>query len=163
MDTEKRKLYRREWARNEYRANREKRAAEARQRRKNETPEQRALRLANMLAYREANKEKARARDAEWRANNKERIRENNLRRLGWSTEMFDARLAEQGGCCGICGTLMEDLPPKHRHADHCHTSGAARGVLCNSCNVGLGCFSDNPDLMGKAADYLRRHKENVK
>ena len=50
------------------------------------------------------------------------------------------------------------DSPPKNTkstHLDHCHTSGRIRGVLCASCNKGLGHFKDDPDLVKRAAHYI--------
>ena len=42
---------------------------------------------------------------------------------------------------------------------DHNHTTGKIRDLLCGNCNGGLGKFMDNPELLIKAADYLKeRH-----
>lgn len=55
---------------------------------------------------------------------------------------------------CDICGKYPSD---KRRHAiDHCHTTNTVRGLLCDTCNKGLGLFYDNPELLQKAIDYLR-------
>jgi hypothetical protein len=54
-------------------------------------------------------------------------------RDTNWLPGDFAAAL--QGGKCGICG----DGGPLV--ADHDHNTGKPRGVLCNSCNVGLGCY----------------------
>lgn len=55
---------------------------------------------------------------------------------------------------CEICGITA----PKHRrHAiDHCHITGKIRGLLCDTCNKGLGLFYDDLDLLQKAINYLR-------
>ena len=42
-------------------------------------------------------------------------------------------------------------------HLDHCHDTGAIRGILCLSCNQGLGKVHDDPDLLEAAARYLRQ------
>jgi Recombination endonuclease VII len=42
---------------------------------------------------------------------------------------------------------------------DHDHVTKLARGRLCKSCNVGLGSFRDDPTLLHRAANYLRRLK----
>jgi hypothetical protein len=45
-------------------------------------------------------------------------------------------------------------------HIDHNHLTGKTRALLCDKCNVGLGSFRDNPDLLRKAAAYLEFHDE---
>ena len=47
---------------------------------------------------------------------------------------------------------------PARLAVDHCHVKGSVRKLLCKSCNNGLGLFKDNPELLEKAADYLRNH-----
>jgi hypothetical protein len=42
---------------------------------------------------------------------------------------------------------------------DHCHTTGKVRGLLCSSCNAGLGYFKDDIDIMKKAILYIKKHK----
>lgn len=60
---------------------------------------------------------------------------------------------ARQNGECAIC----KQVPKTKRglHLDHCHETGAIRGLLCHNCNVALGCFNDNPALMLRAIQYL--------
>jgi hypothetical protein len=43
---------------------------------------------------------------------------------------------------------------------DHCHTKGTGhfRGLLCSPCNLGLGHFRDDPNIIRKAAEYLERY-----
>mgnify|MGYP001608010081 CR=1 FL=1 len=74
--------------------------------------------------------------------------------RTGFTYEMFVARLAEQGGVCAICRGPFSSS--KSTHADHSHTTGQQRGVLCGRCNWGLGYFRDNPKFLTAAAKYLR-------
>jgi len=50
---------------------------------------------------------------------------------------------------CSICGSTEKVV------IDHCHTAGHVRGVLCDNCNRGLGCFKDSPTLLEKAKEYL--------
>ena len=39
---------------------------------------------------------------------------------------------------------------------DHCHHTDEMRGFLCNSCNVGLGHFDDDPDFLQRAVEWVR-------
>lgn len=78
-------------------------------------------------------------------------------REFGITLEDYDRMLSNQAGLCAICGH-----PNKHRrrfHVDHCHTSGAVRGLLCNTCNAGLGQFHDDIRLLESAINYLRIHQ----
>lgn len=88
----------------------------------------------------------------------KERM--NNLKRMfGMSLEEYDEKLKAQDGVCAICGGLCKS--GKRLAVDHNHTTGKIRDLLCGNCNGGLGKFLDNPELLIKAADYLRKHNGN--
>lgn len=81
------------------------------------------------------------------------------LKRYGITADQFDALLAKQGGACGICGTTAATWHVDHDHSccPTIYTCGKCiRGILCNYCNVGLGNFRDNPDLVERALSYLR-------
>ena len=69
----------------------------------------------------------------------------------------YDEMVKQQNNCCAICGKSPDEN--KRLSVDHCHVSGKVRGLLCGSCNLGLGCFSDNPDSLLKAVEYLRQGK----
>lgn len=68
-------------------------------------------------------------------------------RKYGLTTEEY-RRLITDG--CGICkGTERLCI-------DHCHTTGKFRGILCHSCNIGLG-FVERPNgWLEGAREYLR-------
>lgn len=123
--------------------------------------------------YRRKHREKYKAMNDVWRANNAERVKEfnkawrdankdiiknNNLRRIGFTLQKLRETLEAQNHLCAICGVDLRDKPPRHTHADHCHTTNKPRGVLCHYCNAGLGHFKDNPELLRKAAEYLELH-----
>lgn len=57
---------------------------------------------------------------------------------------------------CGICGFFEAG----EMVIDHSHGTGAVRGTLCHPCNVAIGHFKDDPDLLNKAAGYLRRFSQ---
>lgn len=78
-------------------------------------------------------------------------------RRYGITEEEYSRMFKGQGGVCKICG--RPELKRKHLSVDHCHTTGVVRGLLCNACNVAIGHMQDDPELLIKAAEYLRRFK----
>ena len=63
----------------------------------------------------------------------------------------------KQGGYCAICGTHESNLK-RRLQVDHCHNTGKIRELLCNSCNGGLGLMRDNPEILIKASQYLKKH-----
>lgn len=66
----------------------------------------------------------------------------------------FNNLLILQNNCCAICNVEFKD-DPKNTHVDHCHTTGRVRGILCRTCNNGLGFFKDNSEILNKAINYL--------
>ena len=74
----------------------------------------------------------------------------------GISLEDYTSMLEEQGATCKLCGTTN----PEGRgawHVDHNHETGVVRGLLCHSCNTGIGHLKDDPDLLTKAALYIKK------
>jgi hypothetical protein len=63
--------------------------------------------------------------------------------------------IKEQGGGCYICGKKLES-GGKRLAIDHDHITKKVRGVLCFSCNKGLGLFYDNIHNLEKAVMYLK-------
>lgn len=101
-----------------------------------------------------------------YREANKERYAEVNRRKsLKWkygiTLEDYNKILESQNGCCAICKRKENGVPGKRRDwnwsVDHCHTTGKVRGLLCSSCNRGLGLLGDNVESIQKALDYLRK------
>lgn len=75
-------------------------------------------------------------------------------RRYGITLADFDRILAEQNGLCAFC----KNKPPVD--VDHCHETGKVRGLLCRSCNVGLGQLGDNLEGVKRAIAYLEGIKQ---
>jgi hypothetical protein len=69
----------------------------------------------------------------------------------GLTPEQLAAMHAAAGGKCAIC-----ELPCAALHIDHCHHTGTVRGLLCRSCNTGIGHLMDNTDNLLRAVSYLR-------
>lgn len=81
------------------------------------------------------------------------------LRRLGLDPLWYYNQLAIQGQTCAIC---KSDNPGGRSqfqfHIDHDHRTGLTRGLLCNRCNIGLGCFLDTAEFLELAAQYVRQY-----
>lgn len=78
----------------------------------------------------------------------------------GMSLQDYQDRFSAQGEKCLICEARDSDF-----HVDHCHSTGEVRGILCGTCNRGLGQFKDNITILLSAVDYLNQSKgkKNVK
>ncbi len=62
----------------------------------------------------------------------------------------------EQDGCCAICKRHQSEFT-KSLFIDHCHKTNKVRGLLCHNCNIGLGSFKDNIELMKNGINYLNK------
>lgn len=97
-----------------------------------------------------------RAASKAWREANNERHRDNNARwKYGVEHGTYETMLAAQNNACAICGSTNPGTGMERFAIDHCHGSKLVRGLLCNSCNNGLGRFKDDPDRLLQAATYL--------
>ena len=73
----------------------------------------------------------------------------------GISSEEYQEKLKQQNYVCAICN---KEKTTRALAVDHCHATGIIRSLLCGACNTGLGHFKDSPELLNKAADYIRKH-----
>jgi len=90
---------------------------------------------------------------------NTKRVEWNRKVNASFPPELFNERFEEQGSCCAICKAIIAGGRGAF-HADHNHQTNQPRGVLCHNCNVALGNFKDNPDLLQAAIDYLNKYSE---
>lgn len=107
-------------------------------------------------AYREKTKDKQRRAVRAWRLKND----------YGITIEEYESILDSQGNVCKICGnpeTAKFRGVLKSLAVDHCHKTGLVRGIICDSCNVGIARFRDNPDVMRAAIQYLEDFNEKQK
>lgn len=86
--------------------------------------------------------------------------RRNLLKRYGLTPEGYEALFEAQDGRCAIC--RRPDAPTKRGmlHVDHCHDTGRVRGLLCSTCNTGIGHLGDDIERVTLALEYLK--KQNV-
>lgn len=124
----------------------------------NVSPQSKKAERERCRAYRKT--EKGKAARAKIMGRNYERCEKRRAERTrerlyGLGGGEFDRLVESQGGKCLIC-----DVVPNTRLAvDHSHENGRVRGLLCSKCNLGLGCFKDNPQFLTRAAEYLKAGK----
>lgn len=70
----------------------------------------------------------------------------------GLSKEEYLKLVKEQSSSCKLCGFIEEDF--FKLHVDHCHETNKVRGLLCGTCNQGIGLLKHNSHLLRKAALY---------
>jgi Recombination endonuclease VII len=97
-------------------------------------------------------------------AANKAEIR---AKRRGVTASVIAELLALQNGLCAVCGVTLAPWPSLATHVDHCHDTGAVRGLLCRSCNMkegwvrrygaALASYLSNPP-----AEQLKRDAESL-
>lgn len=74
----------------------------------------------------------------------------------------YEELFLKQNGVCAICKqpeTALEKYKGRIKKlaVDHCHDTNKIRGLLCSSCNIGIGNLKHNPDLLRKAALYCEQ------
>lgn len=93
-----------------------------------------------------------------WRKNNQEKVKiQNRKDQLKYKLKNI-YNLKEKDlqkminiadGKCMICNRKT------FLHIDHCHSTGKVRGLLCKNCNLGIGLFKDNPEILKSCIEYL--------
>lgn len=112
------------------------------------------------LAYYHANIEEVRRKQNE-RASTpeaKERARAYQLeKKFGLTVADYESMLRAQDGKCAICGSESSGRKDRSNFSvDHDHKTNRVRGLLCRGCNTGIGNLRENPDILIRAADYLK-------
>lgn len=110
---------------------------------------------ARAKAWRNANREHVRKSDNAYYQANKERERLTRIART-YKVSREEAARLEATTECEVCAA---PLGTGQRAIDHCHTSGALRGVLCHRCNLTLGKLGDDAGLARRMADYLDQRR----
>jgi hypothetical protein len=95
----------------------------------------------------------------------KEGRREESLKRsYNISIQEYNLLLGKQEGRCAICGAVESTKHHKSKRVvrlavDHNHKTGKVRGLLCLACNHAIGGLKDDPELVFRAANYLKQHE----
>lgn len=107
------------------------------------------------IEYRKNNKDKESARAKKYQQENKEQCKITRIKRTyGLTKEAYLKLVTLNDNKCFLCNKEGEIL-----HIDHDHSTGIVRKLLCKSCNLALGLFKDDPELLLKAAQYIKDHK----
>lgn len=87
-----------------------------------------------------------------------EQVRDKMMRARYGITQAQYLQLAEaQDNKCAICHLPANEAGRGMLYVDHNHTNGEIRGLLCSSCNTGLGHIGDTVEALTKAKAYLER------
>jgi hypothetical protein len=78
-------------------------------------------------------------------------------RRYLISSEEYEKMYSLQNGRCRICYEFSLKL-----NIDHNHTTNKIRGLLCRSCNWGIGSLQDSIALLESATTYLKSFEEEI-
>lgn len=68
----------------------------------------------------------------------------------GLSLDALNNLETQSNGQCAICSSKRK------LQVDHDHKTGKVRGLLCFSCNVGIGNFKENEQFLERAILYLK-------
>lgn len=82
-------------------------------------------------------------------------------RTYGVTLDWYNEQHAKQIGVCAICAkpeTTVIHGRQVSLAVDHCHDTGKVRGLLCVSCNQGIGMLKHDRDLLQKAIAYLETY-----
>lgn len=90
-----------------------------------------------------------------WKRANPEKVKDYHLKaKYGIPYGTFDRLMQEQDGRCAICRRQHD----RTLHVDHDHETGIVRGLLCDTCNRGIGYFHEDADRLRAAAFYVDHH-----
>jgi len=147
-------------ARKRWRLNPENRMKETEyKRRRYQTVEGRAAAASYYKSLSPEQKEKRNAYHQAWRLANPDKQKAHNKWSkikcaYGLTRQEWEAMFAAQGLCCAGCSST--DPRSKNGWAvDHCHDTGALRGILCQYCNTALGMCEDDPHRLRRLAKYV--------
>lgn len=111
--------------------------------------------------WRSKNAAAIRKRTREWNLDNRENSRYRKVEKLyGLSKGEYKALMDERNGLCGICGQPEIQIDKRTGElrrlaVDHDHKTDKVRGLLCARCNMAIGLFRDDVEVMRLAIAYL--------
>lgn len=122
---------------------------------KKQDPQYKTKRTDLTRSWRKNNPDKVAALNKRRRENG-DNVRSNLKKKYGMSENDYAEMLDRQGNVCAICGE--QDANGQRRLVvDHDHATGKVRGLLCNTCNLGIGYLKDNTSILTSAIEYLTK------
>ncbi len=117
--------------------------------------------------YVRRNPDKVRAANNRWRKANPEKARDAVNRayhktNYGWTPEDKLQMLKDQHNRCANPGCRTNDPGKRGWHTDHIKGTKTIRGLLCGTCNRGLGYFHHDTKKLNGAIEYLRRFEHHA-
>ena len=110
--------------------------------------------------YYKSNQEKI----LKYRQESRPKRRQNHLiKKYGVTLKAYEEMLAAQSGLCAICKTPEAEVSRSRLHVDHDHETNRVRGLLCFSCNMGVGYFKNKQELLSSAMVYLSLNNDITK
>jgi hypothetical protein len=78
----------------------------------------------------------------------------------GITLDEYEQMVSDQGGVCKICRRPPRGGRTHHDqmlHVDHDHATGRIRGLLCRHCNVAIGFFDEDVEIITAAIRYIQQ------
>lgn len=87
------------------------------------------------------------------------------LKKYNITLKDYNSLLKEQNFKCACCFKTSNEITNSRCNdglffVDHCHTTGNVRGLLCASCNSGIGFLKDDINILNNAINYLNKYRE---
>ena len=118
--------------------------------------------------WRELNRDDYNKKRLDWANKDRERrtkqARKSHLKTtFNITLDDYDLMVKNQNGLGLICHKKPKKIKYKNKknpdfHIDHDHKTGKIRGLLCYNCNIGLGKFNDDIEIMKSAINYLNNN-----
>lgn len=86
-----------------------------------------------------------------------------NLKMYNLTPEEYEQMLKNQDNKCAICNNYQTTTKPngeiRDLDVDHNHKTGKIRGLLCGSCNTGLGLLKEDVLILQNVIKYLLKYQ----
>lgn len=120
-------------------------------------PEVKKRRREYLSGWRKKNIERIKKSEKLYKLSHPEGHKANSLKyAYGATLEEYYKLMHRAKNKCEVCGKRSGRLRQQKLNLDHNHATKKLRGILCGSCNRGLGYFKDSIVLLQKMIKYLK-------